>query len=373
MEWGCAEDDWQNDYGILVTRMIIANKAKIRVVVVDDSALIRSLLSTIINGAQDMEVVATAADPLLARECIRSTDPDVVTLDVEMPKMDGIEFLRRLMRLRPTPVLMISTLTQAGSETALTALELGAVDFIPKPTVDVANGMQAYAEEIREKIRMAAQARMRPPRRVSAAVTSAAPASAVRKISASTLVFVGASTGGTEAIRLFLSGLPADCAPVLIVQHMPEYFTASFAKRLDGLCAMTVKEAEQGEPVCRGVAYIAPGHSHMRIAKSMNGWHIELEQSERVNRHRPSVYVLFDSAAERVGCDAVAVIMTGMGKDGAQGMLRMRQAGIYTLAQDEASCVVYGMPREAVAVGAVNEVCSLERMAARVLDRLRSG
>jgi two-component system chemotaxis response regulator CheB len=350
---------------------MVTNKAKIRVVVVDDSALIRQLLTTIINEAQDMEVVATAADPLVARERIRSSNPDVITLDVEMPKMDGIEFLRRLMRLKPTPVLMISTLTQAGSEAALTALELGAVDFIAKPTVDVANNMQAYADEIREKIRMCAKARARLPHRyVTAPVVQPVRGG---RLSASTLVFVGASTGGTEAIRVFLGGLPADCPPVLLVQHMPEHFTASFAQRLDGLCAMHVKEAQDGEPVLRGTAYIAPGHSHMRLRRSPSGWLITLDQSEPVNRHRPAVDVLFDAAAERVGADAIAVIMTGMGKDGAQGMLKMRQAGAYTLAQDEASSVVYGMPKEAVAVGGVNEICTLDALSGRVLDRLRSG
>ncbi|BEV71892.1 MULTISPECIES: chemotaxis response regulator protein-glutamate methylesterase [unclassified Paludibacterium] len=345
---------------------------KIRVVVVDDSALIRSLLTSIIDGAPDMEVVATAADPLVARERIRETDPDVITLDVEMPRMDGIEFLRRLMRLRPTPVLMISTLTQQGSETALTALELGAVDFIPKPSTNVNAGMQAYAEEIREKIRMAAAARKRLPTRPPVAP---APPVAGRpmRLNPNKLVFVGASTGGTEAIRTFLGGMPGECPPILIVQHMPENFTFSFANRLDTLCAMHVKEAEDGEAVCRNTAYIAPGHSHMRICRRQSGWYIGLDQSEPVNRHRPAVDVLFDSAAERVGRDAVAVIMTGMGKDGARGMLAMHQAGAYTLAQDEASSIVYGMPKEAVAVGGVDEICPLDRLAPRVLEQLRIG
>jgi two-component system chemotaxis response regulator CheB len=344
-------------------------KAKIRVVVVDDSALIRSLLSAIINEAADMEVVATAADPLQARERIRATNPDVITLDVEMPKMDGIEFLRRLMRLKPTPVLMISTLTQAGSDTALTALELGAVDFIAKPTVNVSGNLQGYADEIREKIRMAAKARARLPQRFVAPALSPPPR--IGRLSQTKLVFVGASTGGTEAIREFLVRLPADCPPVLLVQHMPEHFTASFAQRLDGLSALHVKEAQDGEVVHRGTAYIAPGHSHMRICRSSGGWLIVLDRSEPVNRHRPAVDVLFDSAAERVGSDAVAVIMTGMGKDGAQGMLHMHQAGAYTLAQDEASCVVYGMPKEAVAAGGVDEICSLDLLAGRVLERLK--
>jgi len=345
---------------------------KIRVVVVDDSALIRSLLTTIINEAPDMEVVATASDPLIARERIRMFNPDVVTLDVEMPKMDGIEFLRRLMRLKPTPVLMISTLTQAGSAASLAALELGAIDIISKPRTDVTQGMQDYAEEIRGKIRMAAKARARMPQRTTMAPASVNVVSAGR-INPNMLVFVGASTGGTEAIRTFLGGLPADCAPVLVVQHMPEHFTATFAERLNSLSAMRVKEAEHGEPVLRGCAYIAPGHSHMRIMRGAAGWLISLDQSEPVNRHRPSVDVLFDSAAERVGARAIGVIMTGMGKDGAQGMRRMREAGAYTLGQDEASCIVYGMPREAVAQGGVIEVCTLEALAGRVLDRLRSG
>ncbi|MBV8047512.1 MAG: chemotaxis response regulator protein-glutamate methylesterase [Paludibacterium sp.] len=345
---------------------------KIRVVVVDDSALIRSLLTNIVNEADDMEVVATAADPLVARERIRETDPDVITLDVEMPRMDGIEFLRRLMRLRPTPVLMISTLTQAGSDTALTALELGAVDVMPKPDSNINASMQAYASEIRDKIRVAAAAKNRLPRAV-AAKAARLPRLTSGALNPNALVFVGASTGGTEAIRAFLGSLPGECPPILIVQHMPENFTASFAARLDGLCAMHVKEAIDGEPVCRNTAYIAPGHSHMRICRGTNGWYIALDRGEPVNRHRPSVDVLFDSAAERVGRDAVAVIMTGMGKDGARGMLAMRRAGAYTLAQDEASCIVYGMPAAAVAQGGVDEICSLEQLAPRVLERLNTG
>lgn len=347
---------------------------KIRVIVVDDSALIRSLLTTIINEAPDMEVVATASDPLVARERIRQHNPDVITLDVEMPRMDGIEFLRRLMRLKPTPVLMISTLTQAGSEHALQALELGAVDFIAKPASNVANNLQGYAEEIREKIRVAAAARARLPHRYVAPTPPPATLSrpGSTRINPRLLLFVGASTGGTEAIREFLGGLPADCPPILIVQHMPEHFTASFAQRLDGLSAMRVKEAVDGETVNRGTAYIAPGHSHMRICKGPTGWYIGLDQGEPVNRHRPAVDVLFDSAAERVGSDAVAVIMTGMGKDGARGMLNMRHAGAYTFAQDEKSCVVYGMPKEAVAMGGVDEICPLDRLAERVLERLKT-
>ncbi|AXE34182.1 protein-glutamate methylesterase/protein-glutamine glutaminase [Chromobacterium phragmitis] len=344
---------------------------KIRVVVVDDSALVRSLLTAIINEAPDMEVVATASDPFIAREKIRETDPDVVTLDVEMPRMDGLEFLRRLMRLRPTPVLMISSQTDTGSEATLTALELGAVDFIHKPADDVARHMQEYAEEIREKLRAAAAAKLQQPQRFRQAPPVPPPAGSVLK--KSVLVFVGASTGGTEAIKDFLMGMPAEGPPILIVQHMPEHFTFSFAARLNRLCPMRVKEAEDGEAVCAGVAYIAPGHSHMRVAPvSGGGFRIALDQGEKVNRHRPAVDPLFESAAQHLKKNAVGVILTGMGKDGSLGMLQMRKAGGVTFGQDEASCVVYGMPREAFKVGAVMHVHPLGRLAAKVVECLQN-
>lgn len=344
---------------------------KIKVVVVDDSALIRSLLTSIINEAPDMEVVATASDPIVARERIRETNPDMITLDVEMPRMDGLEFLRRLMRLRPTPVLMISSLTQSGSETTLSALELGAVDFLPKPTVDVSNTMQDYADDIRDKIRMAAAARLRRPSLF--APPSAPPASRLSAalLRQNAIIAVGASTGGTDAIKEFLDKLPANCPPVMIVQHMPEGFTLSFARRLDKLCAMHVKEAEDGEPLLRGTAYIAPGHSHMRLGKGTQGFVICLDQGPPVNRHRPSVDVLFESVANLAAAQTVAVILTGMGKDGAHGMLQLRQGGATTFAQDEASCVVYGMPREAVALGGVMHVHPLAQLGDKVLDVLR--
>ncbi|WP_047236844.1 protein-glutamate methylesterase/protein-glutamine glutaminase [Chromobacterium subtsugae] len=343
-------------------------RSKIRVVVVDDSALIRSLLTAIINGAPDMEVVATASDPILARERIRETSPDVVTLDVEMPRMDGLEFLRRLMRLRPTPVLMISSLTAAGSETALAALELGAVDFVHKPAEDVARRMPDYAEEIRAKLRMAAAARLRQPMRFPPVpVGMLAGPDAGRA-----LIFVGASTGGTEAIKEFLLGMPANCPPILIVQHMPEHFTFTFAARLDRLCAMRVTEARDGEPAQIGAAYIAPGHSHMRVRPGgPTGYQIALDQGEPVNRHRPAVDALFDSAARHLRGNAIGVLLTGMGRDGAAGLLRMRQAGAVTFGQDEASCVVYGMPKEAVKAGAVMHVCPLASLALRVVECLQ--
>ena len=342
---------------------------KIRVVVVDDSALIRNLLTAIINETPDMEVVATASDPILARERIRETSPDVVTLDVDMPRMDGLEFLRRLMRLRPMPVLMISSLTAAGSETALAALELGAVDFVHKPAEDVARRMPDYAEEIRAKLRMAAAARPRPPRRAQPAPARMPAGPGAGRA----LIFVGASTGGTEAIKDFLLGLPADGPPILIVQHMPEPFTASFAARLDRLCPMRVTEARDGEPAQSGVAYIAPGHSHMRVRPGgPTGYLIALDQSEPVNRHRPAVDALFDSAARHLRGNAIGVILTGMGRDGAAGLLRMRQAGAVTFGQDEASCVVYGMPKEAVRAGAVMHVCPLDELASRVAACLQT-
>lgn len=348
---------------------------KTRVLIVDDSALMRGLLSQMINSAPDLEVVGTASDAADAREMIKTLNPDVLTLDFHMPKMDGIEFLDRLMRLRPMPVVMVSSFTEAGSEITLKALELGAVDFIGKPRADGAKPMEDYADELVEKIRTAKGARLRcqPASRVTSASSASAlssgpPVSTTPNSSSSKIIFVGASTGGTEAIKDFLIGLPADCPPVLIVQHMPESFTASFARRLDGLCAPRVVEAQGNEKVESGTVYIAPGHSHLTIRRTPVGYCTELLATEPVNRHRPSVDVLFDSAAGLVGRQSVGVILTGMGKDGAQGLLRMRQAGARTFGQDEASCVVYGMPREAFLVGAVEEQCGLDEIARRVLQ-----
>jgi len=349
----------------------MAQGRKIRVVVVDDSALVRELLSKIINAAPDMEVVALAPDPLAARECIRETNPDVVTLDVEMPRMDGLEFLRRLMSLRPTPVLMISSLTAAGSDIALRALELGAVDCIEKPQLDISRGLQEYAELICDKIRTAAAARVQLPTRfiqpVSQLPVQAPDVPILRK---NAVVVVGASTGGTEALREFLSALPGNTPPVLVVQHMPENFTLSFANRLDQCCAMHVCEAGDGQPLTAGNVYIAPGHSHLSIISRGGQLFTRLDQGEPVNRHRPAVDVLFDSAASLLGKRAVGVILTGMGKDGANGMLRMREAGSYNLGQDQASSVVYGMPRAAYEIGALHEVVPLSHMAERVLAYL---
>lgn len=351
---------------------------KIRVLVIDDSALMRSLLTEMINSAPDIEVIGAAPDAVIAREMIKTLNPDVLTLDVHMPKMDGLEFLERLMRLRPMPVVMVSSSTAAGSETTLKALELGAVDFIGKPRADGNRRMEDYAEELLEKIRAAKCARLRrqpialpvttPPAKTAKVPMMQSASTITRSGASGKIIFLGASTGGTEAIKEFLMAIPADCPPILIVQHMPETFTTSFARRLDGLCAPRVMEAQGNEKVEPGNVFIAPGHSHLQIRRGSAGYVTELLATPPVNRHRPSVDVLFDSAANLVGHQAVGVILTGMGKDGAQGLLRMRQAGAKTFGQDEASCVVYGMPREAFLVGAVEEQWGLEEIGKRVLQ-----
>ncbi|BBL71282.1 protein-glutamate methylesterase/protein-glutamine glutaminase [Methylogaea oryzae] len=349
----------------------------IKVLVVDDSALIRNLLSEIINQQHGMKCIGTAPDPLIAREMIKALEPDVLTLDVEMPKMDGLEFLEKLMRLRPMPVLMISTLTEAGSETTLRALELGAVDYISKPKLDIVKGIQAYAEEIANKIRMTAQAKVRK-RLVPSDVPRAQSADAVLPKAAGLLgsteklLAIGASTGGTEAIKEVLMRMPPDSPGILVTQHMPEQFTGPFAKRLDGLCSLSVKEAEEGDRILPGHVYIAPGHSHLVLARRGANYVVTLDRGPEVMRHRPSVDVLFRSVANVAGKNALAMILTGMGKDGAAGMLELKQAGAYTYAQDEASCVVFGMPKEAIALGGVDEVLPLLEIPGRVIQRLKS-
>ncbi|WP_082548939.1 protein-glutamate methylesterase/protein-glutamine glutaminase [Variovorax sp. Root473] len=350
---------------------------KIKVLCVDDSALIRSVMSEIINSQGDMTVVGTAADPLVARDLIKVTNPDVLTLDVEMPRMDGLEFLEKLMRLRPMPVVMVSSLTERGSEIALRALELGAIDFVTKPRLGVRDGLLNYTELIAGKIRTAASARLLPARPAATAARAtheAAPEALLRSplLSTEKLLIIGASTGGTEAIREVLQPLPPDAPAVLIAQHMPAGFTRSFAQRLDGLCRIRVTEAQQGERVLPGHAYIAPGGFHLSLARSGANYVAHLDQEPPVNRHRPSIDVLFDSAAKHAGKNAIGIILTGMGKDGAEGLLRMRRAGAHTLSQDEASCVVFGMPREAVALGAVDEVSPLNEISRRVMAHLRT-
>ncbi|HEU4458540.1 MAG TPA: chemotaxis response regulator protein-glutamate methylesterase [Methylibium sp.] len=361
---------------------------KTRVVVVDDSALVRSLLAEIINRERDMQCVGTASDPLVAREMIRNLDPDVITLDVEMPRMDGLDFLARLMKLRPMPVVMVSTLTERGAEITLRALELGALDFVAKPKIGVADGLRQLGHDITDRIRTAAVARVRRPTppangmngtsgpRASAPApltpTPSAP-SALGRLSTEKLIFIGASTGGTEATKELLVALPADTPGVVITQHMPAGFTSSYAKRLDSLCRIRVQEARDGDRVLPGHAYIAPGGLHTSVERSGANYQLRVQDAEPVNRHKPSVEVLFRSAARVVGPNALGVMLTGMGADGARAMREMRDAGSWNVCQDEASCVVFGMPREAIAAGAAHEVLPLSQIATALLDRLRKG
>ena len=359
---------------------------KIRVIVVDDSALVRSLLAEIINRQPDMECIGTANDPLVAREMIREKNPDVITLDIEMPKMDGIDFLGRIMRLRPMPVLMISTLTERGAEITMRALELGAVDFVSKPRVGVANGLSQLASEIVDKIRIAATAhvhRMVKPAQTAAAAGAVGAASSAKpavnsatllgKLSTEKLIAIGASTGGTEAIKEVLTQMPADAPAIVITQHMPPGFTTSFAARLHSLCQITVKEAVNGERLLPGHAYIAPGGKQFAISRSgANYVAVVDEQAPPVNRHKPSVEVLFKSVAQFAGRNAFGVMLTGMGADGATAMREMKDAGSYNYVQDEASCIVFGMPREAIAHGAADEVLPLTQIAPALLGKLRA-
>jgi two-component system chemotaxis response regulator CheB len=370
--------------------------AKTRVVVVDDSALVRGLLTEIINRQPDMECIGAAADPLVAREMIRNLNPDVITLDIEMPRMDGLDFLSRLMRLRPMPVVMVSTLTERGAEATMRALELGALDFVAKPKIGIADGLKQLAEDITDKIRTASRAHIRrlapttvaAPEATSVAGRAAAalqvgaaartrPAAApiappLGRLSTEKIIFIGASTGGTEATKDVLIHLPADSPAVLITQHMPPGFTKSYAARLDGLCQIRVAEARDGERVLPGHAYIAPGGLHMAVERSGANYIARVTDGEPVNRHKPSVEVLFASAARVVGPNAIGIMLTGMGGDGAKAMRAMRDAGSFNIAQDESSCVVFGMPKEAIAHGAVDEVLPLARIAPKLIERLRS-
>ncbi|MDY0042877.1 MAG: chemotaxis response regulator protein-glutamate methylesterase [Desulforhabdus sp.] len=347
----------------------------IKVLIIDDSPLMRLLLKEILGEARDIEVVGTAPNPLAAREMIKSLKPDVLTLDVEMPQMGGLEFLRRLMHLRPMPVVMVSSHTAEGSAVTLQALELGAVDFITKPVAGSPTVLRQYGEEICEKVRAAGSARIRS--RVSEVSRPSSHAGAGARLDAGGrmrtegVIAIGASTGGTEAIREILQALPAEIPPVVMVQHMPETFTASFAQRLDGLSALTVAEVRDGQRLCSGHAYLAPGHSHFSVRRTGSGYVAELARSAPVNRHRPSVDVLFQSVSQHYRQNALGIILTGMGRDGAQGLLAMHQAGAWTLGQDQQSCVVYGMPRAAAELGALDEVAPLSDIAIRILSRLR--
>jgi two-component system chemotaxis response regulator CheB len=347
----------------------------IRVLIVDDSRMIRDVLTDILRDQPDIDVVGAAADAFEARDMIRDLKPDVITLDVEMPKMNGLEFLDKLMRARPTPVVMISSFTETGSEVTFRALELGAVEFVTKPRLNEQTP-DDYGRMIAEKIRAAKSARLKPPRRAGPEDTMSMPAVVAKKPvprgvrTTDRLIVVGASTGGTEAIREFLVGMSPDCPGIVVVQHMPENFTRMFAERLNGLCQITVKEAEHNDPILPGHAYIAPGGKHLWVKRDEGQLLAKLSTEEPMNLHRPSVDFLFLSAARFVGPDAIGVIMTGMGRDGAKGMLEMKRAGAWNIAQDEATSVIFGMPREAIELGAVHEVAPLGKLRERALGRL---
>ncbi len=344
---------------------------KIRVLIVDDSALVRQAMHDVLSSDPQIEVMGSAADPYIAAERIRAEIPDVITLDVEMPRMDGITFLQKIMSQRPIPVVMCSSLTESGSETAFRAMELGAVEIIEKPRM----GTKAFIEEskvrICDAVKAASQARLHRINRSSRAVVPKLsadviidkPNSKAMIRTTEKVVVVGASTGGTEALRVFLEALPADCPGIVIVQHMPEGFTRAFSQRLDGLCRISVKEAADNDTVVRGRALIAPGNHHLLLKRSGARYYVEVKDGPLVSRHRPSVDVLFRSAARYAGKNSVGIIMTGMGDDGARGMREMKDAGARTIAQDEASCVVFGMPNEAIKLGGVDRVLPLELIA----------
>ncbi len=340
----------------------------VRVLIVDDSALIRKMLTEILSSDPDIEVLGTAQDPYVAREKIKSLNPDVITLDIEMPKMDGIEFLRKIMKLRPMPVLMVSSLTQQGADATLHALEIGAVDYVAKPTQDLQQGLAEKCAEIVAKVKAAATARVHSRAEERPARIEMLSSSAPGYRSTETVVAIGASTGGVEALTSVLTVLPPDSPAILVTQHMPASFTRSFAVRLDGMCAINVTEARDGVRVLPGHAYLAPGDQHLRLARSGANYICRVGGQDRVSGHCPSVDVLFHSVAECAGSNAVGVILTGMGKDGAGGLLAMRQAGARTLGQNEASCVVYGMPRVAHEAGAVEDQLSLNQIPPRILD-----
>ncbi len=339
---------------------------RIRVLVVDDSALMRKILTELLSSDPAIEVVGTAPDPYIAKDKIRDLQPDVMTLDVEMPRMDGITFLEKVMAVHPMPVVMVSTLTQRGCEVTMKALEIGAVDFFSKPTLDTASGIAECASTIIEKVKAAACARIST-RAIPARHTPITSSFNTGYRTTHQIIAIGASTGGTEAIREVLVQLPADSPGIVIVQHMPPGFTASFANRLDGLSAIRVKEAQDGDRVIPGQALLAPGNFHMALRRSGADFSVRVYSDEAVNRHRPAVDVLFNSVAEGAGHNAVGVLLTGMGDDGARGLKKMRDAGAHTIAQDEASCVVFGMPREAILRGGAEFILPLNKVAGEML------
>jgi two-component system chemotaxis response regulator CheB len=355
--------------------------SKIRVLVIDDSALVRKMLSTMLSSDPGIEVVGTAADPLVAREKIKELNPDVLTLDVEMPHMDGVTFLENLMRLRPMPVVMVSTLTANGADVTLRALELGAVDFVSKPGTDLSGRFDAYAEEIIGKVKAAARCRPRalnrplpaPQPKLTADAVLPAPGAATRLLpAATTVIAIGSSAGGTEAVRELLSAMPPDAPPVVVTQHIPAQFSGPWAARLDAASAMRVAEAKDGQPLMPGHVYVAPGGVHLLVVRDGARYICRLHDGPPVTRHKPSVDVLFRSVARAVGNGAIGVILTGMGDDGAQGLKEMRDAGAHTIGQDEATCVVWGMPHAALVAGGVVEELPLESIAPKLVTLARN-
>jgi two-component system, chemotaxis family, protein-glutamate methylesterase/glutaminase len=348
-----------------------------RVLIIDDSAAIRHILQELLGQHADIKIVGTASDPFMARDKIKQLRPDVLTLDIEMPRMNGLDFLERLMRLRPMPVVMVSSLTQKYAETTLRALELGAVDYISKPRAGDKQSLAEYSDELADKIRAAAStdvSYIRSLDRTWLSRTQSIPAVTLANptIVEKRLIVIGASTGGTEAIREVLLQMPDSAPPIVIVQHMPEIFTAMFAQRLDQTCRSKVKEAEHDDRLVCGHVYIAPGHSHVEIVKVAGQYRLHLNKGPLVNRHRPSVDVLFQSAAIAAGDNTLGAILTGMGSDGAAGLLALRETGAYTIAQDEKSCVIFGMPRAAIELGGAIDIVPLRQIGKQLVARLNS-
>jgi two-component system chemotaxis response regulator CheB len=354
-------------------------KKKIKVLIVDDSAVVRQTLQEILSSDPQIEVIATAGDPFIAADKIRDNVPDVITLDVEMPRMDGITFLKKIMSQHPIPVVICSSLTGEGAETTFKALEYGAVEIITKPRMGTKQFLEESRIRICDAVKAASMAHVKrislTNRKVEPKLTAdamlAKPSSRAMVQTTEKVVVVGASTGGTEALRVFLEALPLDAPGIVIVQHMPENFTAAFARRLDTLCKVTVKEASDNDSVIRGQALIAPGNRHTLLKRSGARYYVEVKDGPLVSRHRPSVDVLFRSSARYAGKNIVGVIMTGMGDDGARGMLEMKEAGAYNIAQDEATSVVFGMPNEAIKRGSVDKVLPLERIAEEIIKSCR--
>jgi two-component system chemotaxis response regulator CheB len=355
---------------------------KIKVLIVDDSALVRQTLSELLSSDPEIEVIGTASDPYIAATKINELCPDVITLDVEMPKMDGLTFLKKLMTQHPIPVIVISTLTEKGTDTAVHALELGAIDVVAKPKVNTKELLEKVKQELCDKVRSAAgiSIRRKNPIALSNQVAPKLSADVIIEKNTSksllrtteTVIAVGASTGGTEALKTFLMQMPIDSPGIVIVQHMPEMFTKQFAVRLNSICAINVKEAEDGDKVLPGHALIAPGNKHMLLKLNGARYYVEIKDGPLVNRHKPAVDVLFRSVSRYAGKNAIGVIMTGMGADGAAGLLEMKQEGAFTIAQDEKSCIVFGMPKEAIKLNGVSEILPLDHITPYIINKLKN-